>query len=314
MPFTFAHPAVIVPLARRWPAWLPLSALVMGSLAPDLIYLCSIPYTLPDQGQDMVAFLGVFPIDQQFGHGWPGMVVVSLSTALALLAFYHAVLKWPLVSLFPPAMRAQLIPVAQAFSWTRVGAVIDPIARCARILVAALIGIATHVLWDGFTHREGWAVDYVPWLQLPVAGQGPSALTVAECLQMACSILGLAVLALWAWVWLRARPAVAPAASAITPWRADRTRVALLTLGALGVVMVAGANGLWTFHRMGGPLRFHGGISVVGLWIVRLPAAILVVYAMYWWAVVGRKGLATLRDERPSALTPVAPDMPTEIS
>jgi hypothetical protein len=296
MPFTLAHPAVVVPLARRWPDWLPLSALVMGALAPDLIFLCSLPYVPPDRSETTVAFLGLFPIDQQYGHAWPGLLRVSFPTALAMLALYHGVLKWPLVSLFPPALRARLVAPAAVFSWTRTPRGIDSAGRATRIALAILVGLATHVLWDGFTHREGWATRFLPGLLYPIAGHGRSAMTLAEGEQIACSVLGLALIARWARLWLRAAAPAAPAApaaaAALAPWRDDRARVALLTLAGLAVAMIAAARGLWTYHHMEGAQAVAGGISIGGLWLVRLPAAFLALYSLAWWTVIDRAALA----------------------
>src|SRR5580700_6014062 len=35
MPFTFSHPAAVLPVHSRFKNWIPLSALVIGSLVPD---------------------------------------------------------------------------------------------------------------------------------------------------------------------------------------------------------------------------------------------------------------------------------------
>jgi Domain of unknown function (DUF4184) len=45
MPFTFAHPAIAVPLLRPLGCYGVLSALVIGSLAPDLAYV--LPLSVP---------------------------------------------------------------------------------------------------------------------------------------------------------------------------------------------------------------------------------------------------------------------------
>src|SRR3954467_3723030 len=43
MPFTFAHPAAVLPVHSRYKKWLPLSALVIGSLIPDAAYYFPLP-------------------------------------------------------------------------------------------------------------------------------------------------------------------------------------------------------------------------------------------------------------------------------
>ena len=39
MPFTFAHPAAVLPLKRFTPGWLSFPALLVGTVTPDLAYL-----------------------------------------------------------------------------------------------------------------------------------------------------------------------------------------------------------------------------------------------------------------------------------
>ena len=82
--------------------------------------------------------------------------------------------------------------------------------RLARWLAAALIGIATHLGWDSFTHRDGWVVVHVEALQTVVLG-----LRAADLMQLCSSVLGLVVLLWWSVQWwrhtepVRGRPALA---------------------------------------------------------------------------------------------------------
>jgi len=117
MPLAPAHPAVVLPLQRLG---LPLSALVMGALAPDA------PVYLP---------VGV---SYQTTHsGWG--VAVDVVIGLVLLWLWFALLRDAVVDLMPSLRRR--IP-AQA----RLG-------RRAWLLapLAIAVGAGTHVLW-GLRH------------------------------------------------------------------------------------------------------------------------------------------------------------------
>jgi hypothetical protein len=47
MPFTFAHPVVVLPLGKIWGKLFSLTGLVLGSMAPDFIYFI---HFRPDSG------------------------------------------------------------------------------------------------------------------------------------------------------------------------------------------------------------------------------------------------------------------------
>jgi len=67
MPWTFAHPAVVLPLQRLG---LPLSALVAGSIAPD------VPSYVPG--------LSI----REWTHSWLGVVTIDLVLALGVFALW----------------------------------------------------------------------------------------------------------------------------------------------------------------------------------------------------------------------------------
>src|SRR5437762_1241430 len=140
MPFTLSHPAAAVPLARLG---LPLSALVVGSMAPDFPY-----------------FLNVAK-HSHYGHTLPGIFCFCVPAGLVALWLFHRVLKLPLLSLLPTAHQARLCAAATAFRF-------GPARNFALILLGLLIGTLTHVAWDSVTHEHGWTVRHLPILTGPV--------------------------------------------------------------------------------------------------------------------------------------------------
>ncbi|HET7456508.1 MAG TPA: DUF4184 family protein, partial [Gemmatimonadaceae bacterium] len=78
MPFTLSHPAAagaLHPLVRR--GWLPLSALVVGTMAPDFEYLIHLrPLAL-------------------WGHSAVGLFAFCLPAGLAVLAAWELVVRDP---------------------------------------------------------------------------------------------------------------------------------------------------------------------------------------------------------------------------
>jgi len=66
MPFTLCHPALVVPLHRCVRRWTSLSALVIGSMAPDFVYF------LPAG------------VDGVFSHSVPGLFLYCVPAAPSL--------------------------------------------------------------------------------------------------------------------------------------------------------------------------------------------------------------------------------------
>jgi Domain of unknown function (DUF4184) len=169
MPFTFAHPAAILPLRRS--RFLQTVPLVIGSLVPD------VPYFFPNR-------LGrVFPDT----HTLYGSFAVCLPLGVALLILV-LLLREPLTILL--GARARWICLrsierfmARPLHW--------PIA-----LSSILIGSWTHIVWDSFTHQTGWTTARVAALSAPISLFGWDTAT-SHLLQYVSSVFGLVVVAIW---------------------------------------------------------------------------------------------------------------------
>lgn len=155
MPFTFAHPAAIVPLRSRVTVT---SALVVGSIAPDCEYLL--------RGQ----------LTSTVSHTIAGVVLFCLPVGVVVYAVVRA-LRGALTALLPRYVRTRL----PAGRWTG-----SPVAVAASIVLGAL----THVLWDSFTHRNGWFVTRLGYQQVRYGG-----VPFYRLLQHGSSMAGFAVIA-----------------------------------------------------------------------------------------------------------------------
>lgn len=158
MPFTLAHPALVVPLRDRG---LPLTPMVVGAMVPDLPAMVGLEGTRP------------------WTHSLLGAVTVDLVLGMLALLLWYVVLRRPLVDLAPDPWRGRLPD--------RV-----PMSRRAWLLCvpAVAVGATTHVLWDAFTHEDTWVTDRVgplraELLDVPVYTWGQHVFTV----------IGLAVVA-----------------------------------------------------------------------------------------------------------------------
>ncbi|MDB5801929.1 MAG: hypothetical protein JWL63_2868 [Rhodocyclales bacterium] len=170
MPFTVSHAAAVLPLRRYLPA-LPLSAMVIGSMVPDLGFL--IPH-----------------LDRHLSHGFGGLFLFCLPMGwLAQWLFWRG-LQGPLLDLAPRSVQRRLQAVLgmESRSWLHVSA-------------ALLLGATSHSVWDGFTHLDGFVARAWPLLRLPLFVFGDEPMRVCEVLQHASSALGLVALAMYACRW-----------------------------------------------------------------------------------------------------------------
>lgn len=150
---------MVLPLRRLG---LPLSALAIGSMVPDV-----------------PLFLGSVR-----GYGWThtpwGVVTIDVALGSVVTWWWVVVMRDALVDLAPSPVRGRLPARSQpAVSWWLVP-------------VAVAVGAASHVLWDSFTHPGRWGVRQVGWLQDDHAG-----LMGLQWAQYASGVVGLAIV-LWA--------------------------------------------------------------------------------------------------------------------
>ena len=173
MPFTISHAAAAIPFRRTW---LITSAMVMGCFVPDFPYLFSLsPRTT-------------------IGHTFAGVFIFDLPLALAALWLFHVYAKQPMLMFLPAGFRRRLTAEAGTFSFW-------PWARLLLILLSILMGVATHLLWDAFTHSGSWVCRNWAFLRLPVHLPHVGTMEVCTFLEYASSAFGLLVVALWIWHW-----------------------------------------------------------------------------------------------------------------
>ena len=170
MPFTLAHPAAVLPLRNR--RYLHTAPLMIGAVTPDL------PYYTPAH------LSGHLTHDT---HSLTGSFTIDLPLGVAVLACAF-LLRRPLTVLLPARAR-----------WLCLRS-LEPFRRGARAWVLAplaiLVGIWSHLLWDSFTHTDGWMVRRIAFLSRAVTLGGYSG-EVCHLLQYLSSAAGLAILAVW---------------------------------------------------------------------------------------------------------------------
>jgi hypothetical protein len=245
VPFTLAHGAAALPFRRLH---LVTSGLVVGTFAPDFEY-----------------FLRLAPVGG-FSHTLSGTFVLTLPLALLVLWLFHAFVKVPVARLLPNAIQQRLTDHLGEFRFR--GA-----ARFALIVGSILLGIATHLLWDSFTHPNTW--PYRHWallsqrLPLPVIGLTP----VYKVLQHGSTVVGIAVLA--AWLLVRYRT-IEPSGRMLASVPSPRRKMAII--GAMTAIAFVGAV-VRAVAGTGIPIGRDAEKRFAGL-------AIVTAIALVWWQLV----------------------------
>jgi hypothetical protein len=207
VPFTLAHAAAALPFRRTR---LILPALIVGTFAPDFEYFLQL-----DRGNG-------------FGHTILGAFVLDLPLALAVLWLYQHFVRTASISLLPNALRVKLSPES------------PQLRLCTLTLtsLSVLIGIATHLAWDQFTHfdtypHSHWSFFSQPH-QVPLLGYVQN----YKLLQHGSTLIGSLVLALWFLAWFRRTPPVAAQTIPANPYRGT-ILVAMLAVAAVGAFLRA---------------------------------------------------------------------------
>jgi hypothetical protein len=243
VPFTFAHAAAALPFRR---SGLVPSAVVIGCFAPDFEY-----------------FVRLAPRGS-FGHSWLGLLLLDLPLGVAVFWLFHRYAKEPLWVWLPASARQKIRFDPQMPRLTSV-------AQIALVLVSILVGAATHLIWDSFTHATYWPyrhwhfMSYMIWL--PLAGPVP----YYKLLQHASTALGLAVLSSW----FLLLPKSAPAPLRLV-WNARVNERAVLAFAA--AIALAGAA-VRTCVALGMPAGLHAVETFAA-------EAVITAITLFWVEVV----------------------------
>ncbi|WP_026477855.1 DUF4184 family protein [Alkaliphilus transvaalensis] len=141
MPFTFAHPAILIPIRKKLERHFNFSALVIGSMIPDFEY-----------------FVRFRPI-AYYSHSIMGHFLFNIPVGLFVFILYHTVIKKQLIQHFPKPFDG----------WYKSHANHKLDLSLNKdffiVIVSLLIGAISHVFWDAFTHQGGYFVRLLPILQ-----------------------------------------------------------------------------------------------------------------------------------------------------
>ena len=138
MPFTFSHPAIVLPLTILPQKYYSLTGLIIGSLTPDFEYFIRMS------------------IKSKYFHTISGIFWFDLPLGIALSFVFHLIVRNTLFDNLPRHFQARL-RVFHSFQWTTYF-----LKHWAIVCLSLLLGAASHLFWDSFTHTDGYFVVRIP--------------------------------------------------------------------------------------------------------------------------------------------------------
>lgn len=128
MPFTPAHPAIVLPLIRS--RYFSATGLIVGSLSPDFEYFFKMS------------------VDSIYSHSKTGLLYFDLPVTLLLALLFHQLVKTNLIGNLPlilqkrfqDAVHFNFLQYLKKNWWI--------------FLYSSLIGAGSHIFWDSFTHNN----------------------------------------------------------------------------------------------------------------------------------------------------------------
>ena len=135
MPFTFSHPAAILPLNYLLKKRTSLTALVVGSIVPDFEYF--------------------FRVDHRsfFSHTWSGLFWFDVPAGLLLCFVYHTFIRDAFYSHAPHFLKQRMAPYYR-LNWNKRFR-----AHWPQILLCVFIGACSHLLWDKLLHHSAQLIQ-----------------------------------------------------------------------------------------------------------------------------------------------------------
>ena len=167
MPFTLSHPAIVLPLTSK-KLRLSATGLIVGSMTPDFEYFIRMKNV------------------SRYSHTISGLFWFDLPFALLLCFVYHLIVRNSLFNNLPVFLKEKLI-IFKKFHWPNFFK-----EHWIIVCVSILIGAASHILWDAFTHDTMFFVQRDPDLS-DLMQLGNINLASYRFLQLSSSVLGLLI-------------------------------------------------------------------------------------------------------------------------
>ena len=135
MPFTPAHPAIVLPFLRS--RYFSATALITGTISPDFEYFFK---------------AGVSGVH---GHTIAGMFYFDLPVTIFLSLLFHRLVKPNLLVNLPYFLQQRSVPLLRLDYGLHIR------KNLVYVLISSMVGASLHIFWDSFTHNGGYFVQQI---------------------------------------------------------------------------------------------------------------------------------------------------------
>lgn len=165
MPFTFSHPAILLPLYKVSRKYISMTGLIIGSITPDFEYFIRMR------------------VKSVYSHTLPGLLFFNLPVGILLAFMFHNLVRNNLIKNLPGFLQLRFYQFQQ-FDWNE-----RFVNKWLVISLSIITGAASHLLWDSFTHEHGYFVNLIPSLRETIEIAG-NQLPAFKILQHGSSFVG----------------------------------------------------------------------------------------------------------------------------
>lgn len=141
MPFTFSHPAAILPFSYLSKKYVSFTGLIVGSMIPDFEYFAN------------------FSDKSLYSHTWSGLFWFDLPLALIVCFVFHNLVRNPLIENLPAPVLLRCTHCLN-FNWNAWFR-----RKWLIICLCILLGAASHIVWDHLTHETTDHLQQTQYIQ-----------------------------------------------------------------------------------------------------------------------------------------------------
>lgn len=167
MPFTFSHPALVLPFYKFQSNWFSLTGLIAGSISPDFEY-----YFRMEKG---ITF---------YSHTLLSLFYFNLPVGLLLSFLFHAIVRKPLLRNLTGFFFIRFSTFYNV-DWSHIFR-----NKFFTLVISILLGGITHLLWDGLTHSIA-DFAYVNQYKIPIFSSWINHSVIYGAIHILFSLAGL---------------------------------------------------------------------------------------------------------------------------
>ena len=166
MPFTFAHPAIFIPLEKKLNRKFSTTGLIIGSMVPDFEFFLKMR------------------TGENIGHHWYGVFLFDIPLTIVICYLFHFLLKGMIINNSPDWFYQRFSKWVN-FDWN------NYVKQNKLIVFSSIVlGIFSHLFLDAFTHEDGFFVEKISFLKSDIILLNFNTNTYM-LLQISESVLGL---------------------------------------------------------------------------------------------------------------------------